>query len=87
MRRACCNDECGWIGQTDRMIGAIGPVCPNCGDTTEALVLSRIDSKWLADQHGELLELLVTWAAAPLHTNARIAAWTKVETYLTEHLQ
>lgn len=85
--RACCNDECGWQGETDRMCGAIGPVCPSCGDTTEPLSIRRIDEKWLADEHGHLLFLLVEWSAKPLHTNARIEAWNAVEKYLTEHLK
>jgi hypothetical protein len=29
-----CN-SCGWFGVTDRMLGTIGPLCPECGDTTE----------------------------------------------------
>jgi hypothetical protein len=28
-----CND-CEWTGTTDRMCGAIGPLCPECGETT-----------------------------------------------------
>lgn len=28
-----CN-ECDWKGATDRMLGAIGPLCPECGETT-----------------------------------------------------
>lgn len=34
-KRACGNAECGWQGQTDRMVGNIGPLCPDCGETTE----------------------------------------------------
>jgi len=33
--RECCNAECGWTGQTDRMLGAVGPLCPDCGEVTE----------------------------------------------------
>lgn len=34
--RECANGECGWIGTTDRMCGSVGPLCPDCGETTEA---------------------------------------------------
>ena len=33
--RSCGNDACGWVGQTDGMLGTIGPLCPDCGETTE----------------------------------------------------
>lgn len=33
--RTCNNGECGWHGTTDRMLGSIGPLCPECGETTE----------------------------------------------------
>lgn len=35
---ACNSDECGWTGPTSdtRMLGSIGPLCPRCGETTEA---------------------------------------------------
>lgn len=29
-----CN-ACNWKGHTDRMLGSIGPLCPECGETTE----------------------------------------------------
>lgn len=35
--RGCTNATCRWEGKTNRMIGSIGPVCPNCGDTTEVI--------------------------------------------------
>jgi hypothetical protein len=41
----------------------------------------------LADKHGELLNLLVNWAAEPVHTPARIEAWAKVEIYLGANLK
>jgi hypothetical protein len=34
--RECGNSECGWKGTTNRMLGSIGPLCPDCGETTEA---------------------------------------------------
>jgi hypothetical protein len=34
--RECCNADCGWKGETDRMLGAVGPLCPECGEVTEA---------------------------------------------------
>jgi hypothetical protein len=34
--RECGNGECGWKGTTNRMLGSIGPLCPDCGETTEA---------------------------------------------------
>lgn len=36
--RECCNAECGWMGETDRMLGSIGPLCPDCGEVTEPVV-------------------------------------------------
>lgn len=33
--RGCTS--CEWEGTTDRMCGSVGPLCPDCGDTTEAL--------------------------------------------------
>lgn len=33
--RFCSNEECGWVGFTNRMLGSIGPVCDWCGDITE----------------------------------------------------
>jgi hypothetical protein len=35
-QRECGNSECGWKGTTDRMLGSVGPLCPDCGETTEA---------------------------------------------------
>lgn len=29
-----CN-ACDWVGETDLMLGSIGPLCPQCGETTE----------------------------------------------------
>jgi hypothetical protein len=34
-RRECCNSECDWVGETDRMLGTVGPLCPDCGEVTE----------------------------------------------------
>jgi hypothetical protein len=34
-QRACAAEGCGWSGQTDRMCGSVGPLCPRCGETTE----------------------------------------------------
>jgi hypothetical protein len=33
----CCNEECGWRGLTSdcKMLGDIGQLCPECGETTE----------------------------------------------------
>lgn len=33
----CCNDECWWSGAESecKMLGAIGPLCPECGETVE----------------------------------------------------
>lgn len=33
--RECGDAKCGWRGQTNRMLGAIGPLCPECGEVTE----------------------------------------------------
>jgi hypothetical protein len=33
--RECCNAECDWTGETDRMLGSVGPLCPDCGEVTE----------------------------------------------------
>jgi hypothetical protein len=33
--RECGNGDCGWTGETDRMLGAVGPLCPECGEVTE----------------------------------------------------
>lgn len=85
-KRICCNDECGWIGYTGRMIGSIGPVCMSCGDTTEPLIEKRIGDRWLEDEHAPLVNLLDKWCATKLHTSARIAAWNAIEKYLVEHL-
>jgi hypothetical protein len=40
--RECCNEECGWKGHTRRMLGNVGPLCPDCGEVTEAA--SGVDS-------------------------------------------
>lgn len=40
-QRECCNAECGWKGITDRVLSGhgnvpdVGPLCPECGETTE----------------------------------------------------
>lgn len=34
---ACCNTQCSWEGYTDRMCGSVGPLCPDCGETTEPI--------------------------------------------------
>lgn len=34
--RECGNADCGWRGTTERMCGSVGPLCPECGETTEA---------------------------------------------------
>lgn len=33
----CCNEECGWQGLASEcvMLGAIGPLCPECHEVTE----------------------------------------------------
>jgi hypothetical protein len=33
--RECCAEGCEWTGYTDRMLGAVGPLCPQCGEVTE----------------------------------------------------
>lgn len=33
--RECCAEGCEWVGYTDRMLGSIGPLCPECGEVTE----------------------------------------------------
>ena len=35
IKRECCAPGCEWIGFTDRMLGSIGPLCPDCGEVTE----------------------------------------------------
>lgn len=42
--RECGNGECGWKGATDRMLGSIGPLCPECGETTEPAVMPAAPS-------------------------------------------
>jgi hypothetical protein len=39
--RTCCNENCTWTGFTDRMLGNVGPLCPECGEVTEPVVLTR----------------------------------------------
>lgn len=39
--RACGNEECNWSGKTERMCGEIGPLCPECGETTELVAPSQ----------------------------------------------
>jgi hypothetical protein len=39
--RECCNGDCGWVGQTDRYCGAVGPLCPDCGEVTELVSTAR----------------------------------------------
>lgn len=34
-QRECNSEDCDWSGYTDRMCGSIGPLCPDCGETTE----------------------------------------------------
>jgi hypothetical protein len=40
--RECGNEACGWKGTTKRMLGAIGPLCPECGETTEPVAARPI---------------------------------------------
>lgn len=42
--RLCGSDDCGWAGQSDRMLGTIGPLCPDCGETTEPYTLPPVQS-------------------------------------------
>ncbi|MBB1593561.1 hypothetical protein [Achromobacter sp. UMC46] len=35
--RECGNADCGWRGTTERMCGSVGPLCPECGEVTEAI--------------------------------------------------
>lgn len=39
-RRICSDDSCGWTGPETEcvMCGAVGPLCPICGETTEVLL-------------------------------------------------
>lgn len=39
--RECGNANCGWTGITNRMLGAIGPLCPDCGEVTEQVSTAR----------------------------------------------
>ena len=50
-------------------------------------VEERIKNEWLADNHPELLSLLVAWSKQELFSSSRIAAWGDVERYLVEHLK
>jgi hypothetical protein len=34
--RECGNSDCEWRGKTERMCGSVGPLCPECGEVTEA---------------------------------------------------
>ncbi|WP_447988306.1 hypothetical protein [Achromobacter spanius] len=34
--RECGDAGCGWRGTTERMCGGVGPLCPECGEVTEA---------------------------------------------------
>lgn len=65
--RECGNGDCGWRGKTYRMCGSVGPLCPECGETTEA-------SAPVADREEERLD--VQWEplyAAPQDSDAMIA--------------
>jgi len=50
--RECCNDECGWKGTTDRMCGAVGPLCPECGETTELAEKPKREPVLARPEHG-----------------------------------
>lgn len=39
--RECGNAECGWKGETSRMCGRVGPLCPDCGEVTEEVSTAR----------------------------------------------
>lgn len=43
--RECGNGDCGWRGTTGRMCGSVGPLCPECGETTEAIAPVAGESK------------------------------------------
>lgn len=36
-QRECNAPDCTWKGATDRMCGSVGPLCPECGETTESV--------------------------------------------------
>jgi hypothetical protein len=40
MIRECCNPDCVWVGETDRMLGEIGPLCPDCAEVTEPVTVA-----------------------------------------------
>jgi hypothetical protein len=39
--RECGNPDCCWKGTTDRMVGKVGPLCPECGEVTELVKTVR----------------------------------------------
>ena len=48
--RAC--NACEWRGLTIRMCGSVGPLCPECGETTELVRTPTVDaltSRWVDD--------------------------------------
>jgi hypothetical protein len=60
--RECGNSECGWKGTTNRMLGSIGPLCPDCGETTEAAATTAAPGEAavpsIRDALAELVDLM-----------------------------
>lgn len=48
--RECGNADCGWRGTTERMCGSVGPLCPECGEVTEAIAPQS--TEWGPMPHG-----------------------------------
>jgi hypothetical protein len=57
--RGCTS--CEWTGDTDRMCGSIGPLCPECGDTTEFLG-QRSPAATTASESGEAIPVGVYYS-------------------------
>ncbi|MFC3457205.1 hypothetical protein [Massilia haematophila] len=75
-RRGCTS--CEWEGETDRMCGSVGPLCPACGDTTEALAASPATASGdeLPDNLDYLLEYIPSGAARQ-EAKRKIEEWVR----------
>lgn len=78
--RECGNADCGWSGKTYRMCGSVGPLCPECGETTEASApvageaqITNTQAADFADKHGMYYDM--DQAIAGGHARALLAAY------------
>lgn len=57
-QRECCNADCGWKGVTDRVLSGhgnvpdVGPLCPECGETTELAEKPKREPVLARPEHG-----------------------------------